>query len=109
MIGSKKIDKPPAAPSWTFFSNHGHVLFCLARNNTRLLRDVAHDVGITERAVQRIVAELEEVRVLKRERVGRRNHYRITPNAHLRHPIEGHCTVGSLLDLINGNKPHKRS
>jgi DNA-binding transcriptional ArsR family regulator len=98
------VGKTPVASGWTFFSNHGHVLFCLARDDSRLLRDVATEVGITERAVQRIASELEEAGVLTREREGRRNRYRITRTARLRHPIEGHCTVGSLLDLINGRR-----
>ena len=105
MIGPKKTGRSPTALGWTFFSNHGHVLFCLSRDDSRLLRDVAYEVGITERAVQRIVAELEEAGVLAREREGRRNRYRIMHNARLRHPIEGHCTVGSLLDLVNKSKP----
>ena len=44
---------------WTFFSNYGHVLVCLARDNKARLRDVAADVGITERAVQKIVKDLQ--------------------------------------------------
>ena len=85
---------------WTFLTNHSHVLICLARNPHARLRDVATDVGITERAVQRIVLELETAGVLERKREGRRNHYRIAQDVPLRHPLESHCTVGSLLDLI---------
>jgi DNA-binding transcriptional regulator PaaX len=59
-------------------------------------------VGITERAVQRIVAELEAAGVLVREREGRRNRYRVDRRARLRHPVEAHCTVGELLALVNG-------
>lgn len=97
----------PAA-GWTFFSNHSHVLFCLAANPTMLLRDVATSVAITERAVLRIVAELEEAGVLKRIREGRRNRYLVQPQTHLRHPVEEHCTVGQLLDLVTSRRPAKR-
>lgn len=45
---------------WTFLTNHAHVLLCLARDPELRLRDVAERVGVTERAVQRIVADLEE-------------------------------------------------
>lgn len=93
----------PAA-SWTFFSNHSHVLFCLAANPMMLLRDVATSVAITERAVLRIVSELEEAGVLKRTRQGRRNSYEVQPHAHLRHPVEAHCTVGQLLELVTGKQ-----
>ena len=64
------------------------------------LREVAEDVGITERAVQRIVRELELAGVLKRARLGRRNRYEIVSTAHLRHALEDHCTVGQLLNVL---------
>ena len=85
---------------WTFFTNHAHVLVCLADDGEMRLRDVALRVGITERAVQRIVTELEEGGVMERERGGRRNHYTINPDTPLRHPIEAHRTVGDLLRLV---------
>lgn len=87
---------------WTFLSNHAHVLTLIARNPQILLREVAGLVGITERAVQRIVADLEEEGCLERERIGRRNRYRILPDGPLRHPVEAHCTVADLLDLLVG-------
>ena len=87
--------------SWTFFSNHGHVLFCLHRDPDIRLKVVATQVGITERAVQKIVAELEEAKIVKRKRVGRRNHYEIRKRSKLRHPIESHRTVADLLDFVH--------
>ncbi len=89
---------------WTFLTNHSHVLICLARDPNERLRDVAEEVGITERAVQGIVSDLVEAGVLKRIRVGRRNRYEIANSAHLRHPIEGHRTVKDLLKLGAGGK-----
>lgn len=86
--------------SWTFFSNHAHVLLCLHRDPDVLLREVAIEVGITERAVQKIVAELEEAQVVKRTRVGRRNHYLIRKRSKLRHPIESHRSVADLLEFV---------
>ncbi len=85
---------------WTYLSNHGHVLVCLARDRNARLRDVAAAVGITERAVQRIVAELEQSGVLTREREGRRNHYTLDREQPLRHSIEAASTVGDLLDAL---------
>jgi len=87
-------------PHWNFFTNHAHVLICLARNSQQPLREVAISVGITERAVQRIVAELEEAKYLERERVGRQNCYVIHTGVRLRHPLEAHRTIGNLLDLV---------
>ena len=100
MIADSSIMPQTKPDSWTFFSNHTHVLLCLFKDPDRRLRDVALDVGITERAVQRIVAELEEAGVVKRERVGRRNHYRINKRSRLRHPIEAHRSVSDLLDFV---------
>ena len=93
-------DAQPAEASWTFLTNHSHVLLCLHQDSQVRLRDVADQVGITERSVQRIVQELEEAGVITRERDGRRNSYRINPDVHLRHPLEGHRTVGELLGVV---------
>jgi len=86
---------------WTFLTNHSHVLILLSRNPNIVLREVAIRVGITERAVQRIIADLEEAEIIEREKVGRQNHYRILSEQSLRHPIESHKTIGDLLSLIN--------
>ncbi len=86
--------------TWTFFTNHAHVLFVISRDPDIRMRDVAERVGITERAAQRIVAELESEGHLTRERVGRRNHYEVNAGAALRHPIEEHVTVGDLLAIL---------
>jgi len=86
--------------SWTFFSNYAHVLVCLAEDHSARLRDVAVRVGITERAVQRIIGQLEDGKVLSKVRDGRRNHYRIDMDCPLRHPLESHKTVGSLLEMV---------
>ena len=61
------------ARHWTFLSNHAHVLVCLAQDPDARLRDVALSVGITERAVQKIVSDLAAAGVIERERAGRRN------------------------------------
>ncbi len=85
---------------WTFLNNHAHVLLCLARDPGARLRDVAEMVGITERAVQKIVRDLEECAVLRRIRDGRRNRYQIDLHQPLRHPLENDHTVGELLGLF---------
>jgi predicted transcriptional regulator len=107
VVESRKIALPRAtdtAPSdggnWTCLSNHGHVLVCLARNPDMRLRDVALAVGITERAVQKIVGDLEDGGVLTRERDGRRNRYQMHTERPLRHPLEAHRTIGSLLRML---------
>lgn len=93
---------PGSASTWTFLTNHSHVLFCLARDPERTLREVAAKVGITERAVQRIIGELEEAGVITRERDGRRNRYTIAADVRLRHPIEGDCRIADLIHVVVG-------
>jgi DNA-binding Lrp family transcriptional regulator len=85
---------------WNFFTNHAHVLFYLNSQPKVPLRRVALAVGITERAVQRIVAELEEGGYLKRTKVGRQNEYTIEADAPLRHPLEAHHSLQELLDWV---------
>lgn len=89
-----------AERQWTFLTNHTHVLLCLAREPGATLRRVAEQVGITERAVQRIVRELEEAGVLTHTRQGRRNVYALNADFHLRHPLEAHRTIRHLLALL---------
>lgn len=88
---------------WTFFSNHAHVLICLYQDSEMVLRELAQRVGITERSVQNIIQDLEEGGYIERERVGRRNRYHVIHNKHLRHPIEEHCTIDMLVDVILAN------
>lgn len=95
----------PMASGWTFFTNHAHVLFCISQDPSIRLRDVATTVGITERATQRIVAELEEAGYLTHERVGRRNKYQVAIDRHLRHPIEEHVSLGELIDMLQPRIP----
>ena len=87
---------------WTFLSNHAHVLICLAQEPTLRIQDLADRVGITYRAVQRILDELEAEGYLHRSRRqddARSNEYRVNVDLPLRHPIEQHQRVSALLDL----------
>jgi DNA-binding IclR family transcriptional regulator len=77
---------PVSRRQWTLLSNHGHVLVCLARDPHMRMRDIAQSVGITERACYRIVGDLEEAGLVRRNRVGRNNHYEIDLAASMRHP-----------------------
>ena len=97
------MSKPLDSPGWTFLTNHSHVLLCIAENADIRLRDVADKVGITERAVQRIVAELEEGGYVTHDKVGRRNHYEVHAQLPLRHPLENHLEVDALLRVLTGN------
>ncbi len=93
---------------WTVFSNHGHVLVCLANNNEARLRDVAASVGITERAVQKIVRELQQADFISISKHGRCNRYEVNIRKNLRHPLQSSCTVGVLLKALSGSSNRNR-
>ena len=82
---------------WTFLTNHAHVLLCVSKDPGMRFRDIAGEVGITERAAQRIIAELVADGYLTRQRDGRRNRYQLYPELPLRHPLERHHQIGELL------------
>jgi DNA-binding MarR family transcriptional regulator len=86
--------------SWTFLTNHTQVLICIAQDVDTTLRDVALKVGITERAAQRIVADLVEAQIIDRRRIGRRNHYLVNREAAMRHAAQADRQIGPLLDLL---------
>jgi DNA-binding Lrp family transcriptional regulator len=103
-------------PDWTFLTNHAHVMVCLQRDPAARLRDIAEAVGITERAAQRIVSELETAGYLTRTREGRRNRYTVHGSLRLRHPLEHGSRIGELLEVLaspaaesGGSKAHRRA
>lgn len=85
---------------WRFMTNHTQVLLAIAQNPDARMREIADLVGITERAAQRIVADLCESNYLKATRVGRRNHYTINRETTMRHPAQDTHEIGELLDLL---------
>lgn len=87
--------------AWTFLTNHMHVLVVLSRDPELRIRDMAEQIGITQRAVQRILAELIDEGVLKVTKTGRRNRYTIQRRTRLRHPLESKHTVGEMIDLLD--------
>jgi hypothetical protein len=94
----------PGKP-WRFVTNHTQVLLAVDRNPDARMRDIAALVGITERAAQRIVADLCEAGYLKATRVGRRNHYVIDREIKMRHPEQEHQAIGDLLSLLQHDEP----
>jgi DNA-binding MarR family transcriptional regulator len=93
-------DNQPGA-GWLFLTNHTHVLLCVARDPQARARDIAEQVGITERATQRIISDLVSEGYLTRIKVGRRNNYKINTRGHLRHPIFRNLTIGPLLEVLD--------
>lgn len=92
--------------NWTFLTNHGHVLLCIAADPAIRLKDVAEKVGITERATQRIVADLLSAGYLSAQKVGRRRFYDVRGSLPFRHPVERHNQIELLLQLVAGASLH---
>jgi hypothetical protein len=92
--------RPPAG-TWAFLTNHAHVLVCIARDPQSRTRDIAEQVGITERAAQRILADLIADGYVARTKVGRRNRYKVNPRGHLRHPVFRDLSIGPLIEILN--------
>jgi hypothetical protein len=91
--------------SWTFLTGHGHVLVEIARNSEARIRDIAAVVGLTERTVQAIVADLEQAGYLTRARAGRRTVYTVDRDSHFRHPAQDGHRVGPFLALLSAAGP----
>lgn len=91
---------PAAETRWTFLTNHALVLLCVSADPGVRVRDLADQVGITERAAQRILSELVDAGYIDKQRIGRRNLYEVHPEHSLRHPLQRHHTVGELLGLL---------
>ena len=82
---------------WTFLTNHGGVFAYLAKHPRATTREIAQEVGVTERAIQKVIFDLEADGYVVRKRVGRGNRYKIHPELPMRHPMEGEHAVGNLL------------
>ena len=86
--------------SWTFLTNHAHVLLCIARGESLTARELAIQIGITERSVQAILSDLTDGGYLVKSKVGRRNTYTLNPKGKLRHPLESSHNVGELVAAL---------
>jgi predicted transcriptional regulator len=93
-------DGPRERPTWTFLTNHAHVMVCISQDVDIRGRDIAERVGITERATQAIIGDLVEDGYLTRTRIGRRNRYTVHTDRKLRHPVEESHTLGDLLQAL---------
>jgi len=93
-------DPGPSGGTWTLLTGHGHVLVEIARNPEARIRDISAAVGLTERTVQAIVADLEAEGYLTRTRNGRRTRYTVNHDSLFRHSAQEGLRVGPFLDLL---------
>ncbi|WP_240431196.1 helix-turn-helix transcriptional regulator [Mycobacterium kyogaense] len=105
-VAPRKAAAPPASEpaqatrTWTFLTNHGHVLLCLAQGRSLTARELSVLIGITERSVQTILADLIVDGYVDKSKVGRRNSYTVNREGRMRHPVESAHTVGELIDAL---------
>jgi uncharacterized membrane protein len=97
---SSETSETPEKKPWTFVTNHTQVLLAIASNPDIRTRDIADAVGITERAAQRIVADLAEAGYVETTRIGRRNHYAVNGEVSMRHPAQQNYEISALLDVL---------
>jgi MarR family len=90
----------PTGASWTLLTGHGHVLVEIARDPKARIRDISAVVGLTERTVQAIVADLEAAGYLTRTRTGRRTLYTVNSDSLFRHEAQEGHRVGPFLALL---------
>ena len=95
---AKAVEAP--ARTWTFLTNHAHVLLCLAQGESLTARELSLLIGITERSVQAILADLIADGYLEKSKEGRRNRYTVNPAGRLRHPLESAHSVGELINAL---------
>ena len=93
-------DEEERVASWTLLTGHGHVLVEIARNPDARIRDISPAVGLTERTVQAIVADLEAAGYLTRTRIGRRTRYTVNPDNPFRHKAQEGLRVGPFLEQL---------
>jgi hypothetical protein len=97
--------------SWTLLTGHGHVLVEIGRDPGARIRDISAAVGLTERTVQVIVADLEAAGYLTRTRTGRRTRYTVNHDSLFRHPAQEGQRIGPFISLLAAAKqdaaPHR--
>jgi DNA-binding Lrp family transcriptional regulator len=101
VAAAPSIERRPGRKPWLFLSHHAHILLAVSRDPDAPARELAVTVGLTERSVQRILADLVREGYLGRERVGRRNRYEVNRNAPFRHPVLDRLTLGAFVDTLD--------
>jgi len=90
--------------TWTFLTNHSHVLYSIWKSPDIRVREISSLVGVTERAVMRIIRELTDAGFIQVTKNGRENHYSVTADVQLRHPLEEHRSVNDLLEMLSSRE-----
>lgn len=93
------MSETPIQPTWRFLTSHALVLLAVHRAPDIRMRELASEIGIAERRAQEIISELVDAGFVERERVGRRNRYKVRADLRIRHPDWGEHNLGDVLSL----------
>jgi predicted transcriptional regulator len=85
---------------WTFLTNHGHIILYLSKYPHATVREISDKVGITERAVLKIIADLVSDNYIEIVKNGRNNTYSINTDKNLRHELEKQCQLNQFIKLV---------
>jgi hypothetical protein len=94
--------------SWSFLTNHGRALLCIAQNPEIRLRDIAADLGITERHAYAIVTDLTDAGYVVKEKEGRRNRYQVQSHLALPELPDREQMIGEVLDVLTGRRTKRK-
>ncbi len=94
---------------WTFLTKHALVLSLIARQPQITARELASNIGATERAIRRIIADLDTAGYIQKKRVGRGIRYRINTGLNLRHTTHQHVEIGDFLELLGWKRRQRRA
>ena len=86
--------------NWAFLTNHGHVLIYLVKNPKATTREIAIEAGVTERAIQKVIHDLEAEGYIVRHKEGRSNNYTLHPELPMRHRLEHDHAVRDLIKAL---------
>lgn len=94
---------------WTFLTNHALVLSYLAKHSSITAREISLDIGITERAIRRIIADLDEGGYITKRKAGRGTRYRINPDLAMRNDAYDDIAIGDFLEAMGWKRRRRRS
>ena len=95
-------------PEWAFLTNHALVLSYLAKHPSITAREMSMDIGITERAIRKIIADLDDAGYIRKRKVGRGMRYRIDPDLPMRSDAHEDIGVGAFLEALGWKRRRRR-
>lgn len=95
-------------PEWAFLTNHALVISYLAKKPSITAREISLAIGITERAIRKIIADLDEAGYISKKKVGRGTRYRINPDLSMRSDAHEDIAIGDFLEALGWKRRQHR-